>query len=274
MRRLLVTIIGAGMLLGLAIMPVAGAASDQPGTVVVMKHLCNADIQSEADFVAVENAGAGGQAGGEGTLPGLVATVLACPTIVTTADAPTDGAIASDPADFDFSVTDSAGASYTLSADGEFMAAALCESDIDLDADGSGTIDEDVCLDVSMYGFTPVAEGAVTVTETTAPGDSRFGTVRFTPASTDEMTLTGGMVNPLQLDTTLDETVAEPPLPLPEYQDNVTVLHVYNFVGAAQMPNAAMEVPTGNSSLPLTLVVFGALLASAGAAVVVRRAKA
>ncbi len=273
MRRLLVTIIGAGMLLGLAVMPVAAAASDQPGTVVVMKHLCNADIQSEEDFVAVENAGAGGQAGGEGTLPGLVATVLACPTIVTTADAPTEGAIASDPADFDFSVTDSAGASYTLSADGEFMAAALCESDIQLDADGSGSIDEDVCLDVSMYGFTPVAEGAVTVTETMAPGDSRFGTVRFTPASTDEMTLTGGIANPLILDTTLDETVAEPPLPLEEYQDNVTVLHVYNFVGAEQMPDAAMDAPV-NSSLPLTVLVFGALLASAGAAVAVRRAKA
>lgn len=272
MRRLLVTIIGAGMLLGLAIMPVAAAGSDQPGTVVVMKHLCNADIQSEEDFVAVENAGAGGQAGGEGTLPGLVATVLACPTIVTTADAPTDGAIASDPADFDFTVTDASGAEYSLSADGMFMAGALCESDIDLDADGSGSIDEDVCLDVSMYGFTPVAEGAVTVTETTAPGDSRFGTVRFTPASTDEKTLVGGIANPLQLDTTLDETVDEPPLPLEDYQDNVTVLHVYNFVGAEQMPNASMEAPV-NNTLPLTMLVFGTLLASAGAAVAVRRAK-
>ncbi|HEX7196061.1 MAG TPA: hypothetical protein VF364_04405 [Candidatus Limnocylindria bacterium] len=201
------------MLLGLTVMPVAAAASDEPGTVIVMKHLCNADIQSEEDFVAVEDAGAGGEAGGEGTLPGLVATVLACPAIVTTADAPTDGAIAAEPTDFDFTVTDAEGAEYSLSADGEFMQAALCESDIQLDADGNGEIAEDVCLDVSMYAFMPVAEGQVTVTETTAPGDSRFGTVRFTPASTDEMTLTGGIANPLILDTTLDETVAEPPLP-------------------------------------------------------------
>ena len=183
-------------------------------------------------------------------------------------------AIAAEPTDFDFSVTDAEGAEYSLSADGEFMQAALCESDIQLDADGNGEIAEDVCLDVSMYAFTPVAEGAVTVTETTAPGDSRFGTVRFTPASTDEMTLTGGIANPLILDTTLDETVADPPLPLEEYADNVTVLHVYNFVGAEEMPNTAVELPTQNGSLPLTLVVFGALLASAGAVVAVRRAKA
>ena len=262
------------MLLGLAALPVAGAASDQPGKFVIMKHLCNEDIQSEADFVAVENAGAGGQAGGEGTLPGLVATVLACPTIVTTADAPTEGAIASEPTDFDFTVADSAGANYSLSADGEFMQAALCESDINLDADGSGSIDEDVCLDVSMYGFEPVAEGAVTVTETMAPGDSRFGTVRFTPASTDEMTLTGAIANPLQFDTTLDETVAEPPLPLEEYQDNVTVIHVYNFRGAGNMPDAAMEAPaTTNAALPFVLLAFGGLLAAAGVAAV-RRTRA
>ena len=273
MRKLLVTLVSTGMLLGLAALPVAGAASDEPGTVVVMKHLCNADIQSEEDFVAVENAGAGGQPGGEGTLPGLVATVLACPTIVTTADAATEGAIAADPADFDFTVTDAEGAEYSLSADGEFMQAALCESDIQLDADGNGEIAEDTCLDVSMYGFTPVAEGAVTVTETTAPGDSRFGTVRFTPASTDDLTLTGGIANPLQLDTSLDETVAEPPLPLEDYQDNVTVLHVYNFVGGGQMPNAAMELPTPNNSLPLLIAAFGTLAAAAGAAVVVRQTR-
>ena len=272
MRRLLGILVGTGMLLGLAAMPVAGAASDEPGKFIVMKHLCNADIQSEEDFIEVENAGAGGEAGGEGTLPGLVATVLACPAVVTTADAPTDGAIAAEPTDFEFTVTDSAGASYALSSDGEFMQAALCESDIQLDADNSGSIDEDVCLDVSMYGFEPVAEGEVTVTETTAPGDTRFGTVRFTPASTDEMTLIGGKVNPLVFDTTLDETVAEPPLPLEEYADNVTVVHVYNFQGVATMPNAAMDVPTTNSTLPITLI-FGALLASAGATLAVRRAR-
>ena len=272
MRRLLTTLVATGMLLGLGVMPVAAAASDQPGTVIVMKHLCNADIQSEADFVAVEDAGAGGQPGGEGTLPGLVATVLACPAVVTTADAPTDGAIAATPTDFEFTVTDADGANYSM-ADASFMQAALCESDIQLDADGSGAIDEDVCLDVSMYGFSPVAEGEVTVTETTAPGDSRFGTVRFTPASTDEMTLAGGIANPLVLDTTLDETVAEPPLPLEEYADNVTVLHVYNFVGAGEMPDAAMDAPS-NDTLPLTVVVFGAMLASAAVAVRVRRSRA
>ena len=159
---------------------------------------------------------------------------------MTTADAPTDGAIASDPADFDFTLTDADGAEYSLSADGMFMGAALCESDINLDA----------------------------------PSDSRFGTVRFTPASTDDMTLTGGVANPLILDTTLDETVADPPLPLDEYADNVTVLHVYDFQGSGEMPNAAVELPATTNSLPLLILGFGALLASAGTALVVRRSKA
>ncbi|HEX7196062.1 MAG TPA: hypothetical protein VF364_04410 [Candidatus Limnocylindria bacterium] len=52
----------------------------------------------------------------------------------------------------------------------------------------------------------------------------------------------------------------------------MTVLHVYNFVGAGDMPNAAMDAPV-NDTLPLTVLVFGTLLAAAGAVVAVRRAK-
>ncbi|MGI8999740.1 MAG: hypothetical protein ACR2GO_08550, partial [Candidatus Limnocylindria bacterium] len=56
--------------------------------------------------------------------------------------------------------------------------------------------------------------------------------------------------------------------------DEMVMLHVYNFVGEATMPDAAMQQPTPTTTLPLTLVGFGALFAAAGAAVVVRRAKA
>jgi hypothetical protein len=266
MRRTIISLFGAAALVGVIAFPAAAAHGDEP-TVVVMQHLCNAEIQSEADFVAVENEGAGGQAGGEGTLPGLVATVLACPTVFLPSDTGTGG-VAADPTEFEYTVSDGDGASYDLSADGMFMAAELCESDIALDANGNGEVEEDVCLDVSMYSFSPVAEGDVTVTQTSAPGDTRFGTIRFTPASTDEMALlsaTGGVID---LDTTADTQVAEPPLPLSEYNDDVIVAHVYNFVGASasEMPSTATELPAAGSSLPLTLLGASALVGTAAAA--------
>jgi hypothetical protein len=267
MRRTIISLFGAAALVGVIAFPAAAAHGDEP-TVVVMQHLCNADIQSEADFVAVENAGAGGQAGGEGTLPGLVATVLACPTVFLPSDTGTGG-IAADPTEFEYTVEDADGASYDLTADGMFMAAELCESDIALDANGNGEVEEDVCLDVSMYSFSPVAEGDVTVTQTSAPGDTRFGTIRFTPASTDEMALLSATGGVIELDTTADTQVAEPPLPLSEYNDDVIVAHVYNFVGAAaagEMPSTATEFPATGSSLPLTLLGASALVGTAAAA--------
>lgn len=268
MKRTILSTISAAALLALLAMPAAAGHGGEP-TVIVMQHLCNADIQSEADFQAVEDAGAGGQEGGEGTLPGLVATVLACPTVFLPSDTGTGG-IAADPTEFNYTVVDSAGASYGLQADGQFMAAELCESDINLDANGNGEIESDVCLDVSMYGFAPTAEGAVTVTQTAAPGNSRFGTLRLTPASTDEMAVVSATQGVIELDTTQDTQVEDPPLPLAEYNDDVIVLHVYNFQNAETMPDAAMEAPQ-TASLPLVVFGFGSLLAAAGVSVLARR---
>ncbi len=242
MRKLLLSLASASALLGLMVMPAAASHGGEP-TVIVMQHLCNPDIQSEADFQAVEDAGAGGQPGGEGTLPGLVATVLACPTVYLPGDIGTDG-IAAEPMDFEYTLTDSAAADDSLTGDAMFRPAKLCESDIALDVDGDGDMDSTTCLDVSMYGFEPVAEGAVTVTQTAAPGDSRFGTLRFTPASTDELALMSAANGVVQLDTSADTQVDSPPLPLAEYNDDVVVVHVYNF------QNAAAATPTPSSSAP------------------------
>ena len=281
MRKLALTTFTTGALLALFAMPAAAAHGGEP-TVVVMQHFCNPDIQSEEDFVAVENEGAGGEPGGEGTLPGLVATVLACPTVFLPDDTGTGG-IAAEPTAFDYTVIDSAGANYTLSSDGMFMAAELCESDINLDADGNGQISPETCLDVSMYSFEPVAEGAVTVTQTAAPGDTRFGTIRFTPASTDEMALIAAANGVIELDTTADTQVEEPPLPLDEYNDDVIVAHVYNFQNAAaasptpaaEMPNTAHEAPGHDApaSLAGLLVGAGAVALLGGGAVAVRRVR-
>lgn len=278
MRRPILSLLSAGALLGVLATPAAAAHGGEP-TVVVMQHLCNPDVQSVEDFVAVENEGAGGEPGGEGTLPGLVATVLACPTIFLPDDTGTGG-IAAPPDDFDYTVAGSGGEAYTLSTDGMFMAAELCESDINLDADGNGEISPDTCLDVSMYGFEPVTEGAVTITQTAPPNDSRFGTIRFTPASTDEMTEVAAAEGVIELDTTADTQVEEPPLPLDEYNDDVVVVHVYNFQNAApaasQMPNTAQELPGDESpAVPAGLllgIIAVALLG--GGAMAVRRARA
>ncbi len=282
MRRALFAMLSASALVALVAMPAAAAHGGEP-TVVVMQHICNPDIQSEADFAAVEDAGAGGQPGGEGTLPGLVATVLACPAVVLSSDTPTDG-IGATPTDFEYSVADSDGSTYSLSADGMLMAAKLCETDIDLDADGDGTKSPDTCLDVSMYSFSPIAEGAVTVTQTAAVGDSRFGAIRFTPASTDEMALISAANGVIELDTAADTQVDSPPLPLDEYNDDVVVAHIYNFQNVAAAPSADPGASMGTSAtadgspstpgtLPLLVIaLFGAMVAG-GALVLVRNGR-
>lgn len=274
MRRLLVTLVGTGMLLGLAILPVAGAARGEPAMVVVMKHLCDESIQSEADFKAVEAKAATNEETPMGvpSLGSTAETVLACPAVVLTGDSQTPDAIGGGEQDFDFTVEDSEGTTKILTADTTFSGENgfdtpvedfACESDIGYDANRNGTIDEDVCLDFSSYAFADVVEGPVTVTETTAPEGTRFGTVRLTPPElSDDAAI--GLSFTADGEITFDSSADG---------DEMVMLHVYNFVGETSMPNSATELPVPSSSLPLTLVAFGTLLAAAGAAVAVRRAR-
>lgn len=274
MRRLLVTLVGTGMLLGLAILPVAGAAPGEPAMVASMKHLCDESIQSEADFKAVEAKAATNEETPMGvpSLGSTAETVLACPAVVLTGDSQTPDAIGGGEQDFDFTVEDSEGTTKILTADTTFSGANgfdtpvedfACESDIGYDANRNGTIDEDVCLDFSSYAFADVVEGPVTVTETTAPEGTRFGTVRLTPPElSDDAAI--GLSFTADGEITFDSSADG---------DEMVMLHVYNFVGEASMPNSATELPVPSSSLPLMLVAFGTLLAAAGAAVAVRRAR-
>ena len=274
MRRLLVTLVSTGMLLGLAALPVAGAAPGEPATVMVMKHLCDESIQSEADFQALEAKAATNEETPMGvpSLGATAETVLACPVVVLTGDTQTPDAIGAGEADFGFTVQ-AGDTSQTLTADTTFsgdngfdtpVEDFACESDIAYDANRNGTIEEDVCLDFSSYSFADVPEGPVTVTETTAPEGTRFGTVRLTPPELSDDAAIGlsfDASGKITFDSSADA-------------DEMVMLHVYNFVGAATMPNAAMDVPTTDHTLPLMLLVFGTLLASAGAAFAVRRARA
>ena len=161
MRRLLITFISTGALLALTVVPALGAAAGEPAMVMVMKHLCDESIQSEADFMELEAKAATNVLTPMG-IPSLGATaetVLACPVVVLTGDTQTPDAIGSGEQDFDFTVEDSEGTTQTLTADTTFSGENgfdtpvedfACESDIAYDADRSGAIDKDVCLDLSL----------------------------------------------------------------------------------------------------------------------------
>ena len=218
-------------------------------TVSIMKHLCN-DVSTVPEFEAVEDAGAGGQPGGDGTIPGLVATVLACPTIVLTGDVPTEGAITNGNVDFDFTVIDADG-TQLLSEDGMFEQAALCEDDVNLDADGDGSIEADVCLDTSHYMF-EVVDGTVVITETQDPeGSTGLGTIRFTPGSEDETALKTSIdaveaTGVIRLDTSKASETA--------LSDGMIMIHAYNFAAAGEGPAQGTRGgnPAGTGGLPNT----------------------
>jgi len=241
--------IAAAIGLLLALVPPIAADSGDALTIMVMKHACAASIQTEADFKAVE-------AKGEGNPVHVLAqTVLACPTTAMPGDAQSPGAIAADPSEFEFTVTDSAGTSVS-SDDATFMAAKLCETDVELDANGDGTIAADVCLDTSHYVFTGLVSGEVTVEETSPPSGREFGTLRFTPTelqeNNDEASLVGSMTDePIKLDTSGDT-------------DDMVMLHVYNFKSSMPATDTVESAAPDSPSpfIPITLL----LAAIAGAA--------
>lgn len=250
MKRAVLSLAAALGLMVAAVAPAAAAPGD-PVMIMVMKHDCAAEIQSEADFMAVEAKGGGNP------IFALAQTVLACPAIANPGDAQSPGAIAGTPADFSFSITDSAGTTVGQD-DATFTAAKLCESDINLDADGDGTIETDVCLDISHYEFSGLVSGDLTVTETSPPAGREFGTFRFTPtelqANNDAASLTGSMTEePIELDTSSDT-------------DNMVMLHVYNFQSDAQAGGGQTMPPTdvalGAEAGPTVSTAWPAILAA------------
>ena len=259
---------------------VAGGGGPATGMVMVMKHLCDASIQSEADFQAVE---ARAQTNpttpmGVPSLGSTAETVLACPVVVQPGDGQTPGAVGAGSREFDFNVTDSAGTTQGLTADSTFsgdngfgtaVEDFACESHIAYDADRDGTIEDTVCLDFSSYSFMEVVEGETTVTELAAPSGTRFGTVRLTPAELSDdaaigLSFTADGV--MTFDSSADE-------------DAMVMLHVYNFVTAAapaspaptplvsMMPDTSVESVPGQTSGTALSVGLMALLATAGGVV-------
>jgi hypothetical protein len=185
--------------------------------VMIMKHNC-ANVTSMAEFEEVEARAATNPTTPDAPFGPTVETVLECPTVVLPGDEQTTGTVAGGESTFEFTVAH-AGGTATLSTDGTFEALAACETDVMYDADRSGELDADVCLDLSHYSFEVSAEGQVTITETAAPDGLAFGALRFDPGSQDAESLVsaeGGVI-------VLNPSVAE---------DGMIMLHVYNFAVA------------------------------------------
>ena len=241
------TVLSLTAALGLALAMTAPVAADAGDAVeiMVMKHACNESIQSEADFEAVEAKGEGNP------VFALAQTVLACPTIANPGDDQSKGAVAGESTEFSFTVTDSEGTSVS-SADAEFTAGKLCEADIQLDANGDGTIAADVCLDISHYMFTGLVSGEISVEETSPPSGFQYGTVRFTPdelaENNDEESLVSDRTEePLRLDTSGDT-------------DNSVMLHVYNFQAGTPRTDTVADEPRPGQSPWLPVVLLSAAL--------------
>ena len=217
MRRLLLLLAAAG--LALATAAPTFAADGDPGELMIMKHACTeAPVKDQADFDALSEPAEGDE------VTALALTVLACPTIVLSGDEGgfTDG-IHGPAVDFDFTVTDSNGDTQTL-ADAEFMAAKLCETDIQRDANGDGEFSADVCLDISHYIFSDLAVGELTVEETSPPNGWKFGSMLLTPQALQPQGSNDAMT-----DARFDAAESTVTLDLSGDPDNSAMLHIYNF---------------------------------------------
>ena len=256
MRRLFALLAAAGLIAVMAV-PTFAAEGD-PGQVMIMKHACTEEpVKDQADFDAIVAKANGDE------ITALALTVLACPTIVLSGNEGdrTDG-VAGPAVDFDFTLTDSNGDEQTL-ADAEFMAAKLCETDIERDANGDGTFSADVCLDISHYVFSNLPAGDVTVVETTPPNGWKFGTLLLTPQALQ----TAGS-NDAATGADFDAASSTVTLDLAGDPDNNAMLHIYNFENSPATDTVGAGDATTNG--PIGAVAAG-VLATIGLGIALRR---
>ncbi|MBA2263858.1 MAG: CHRD domain-containing protein, partial [Chloroflexi bacterium] len=191
----------------------------KPVNIMVMKHNC-AKVNTAAQFLAVEARAATNPTTPNAAFGKTVETVLECPTVVRPGNTQTPGAVAGGTSTFEFTVGGNIDTAKTLSTDGAFTQTALCEDDVMYDANRNGTLNDNVCLDLSHYAFTVNSDGTVTITETAPPAGFSFGALRFTPGTGDDATLVSASNGVIRLNITNDA-------------DGMVMLHVYNFAAAA-----------------------------------------
>jgi hypothetical protein len=220
-------------------------------TVMVMKHNC-LDVTTEPEFLEVEARAASNPTTPDAAFGATVETVLECPTVVLPGETQTTGSVAGGASTFDFLVSGrdlDIGTAVEL-ADSTYMMSSACETDVEYDANANGTLDADICLDLSHHVFEVVAP-TVIVTETAVPSGFAFGAVRFTPGSGDDATLVSAADGVIELDAAADD-------------DGMVMLHVYNFAQAAAAPDvtptpAPMATQLPNTSAESDEAVSGSL---------------
>lgn len=233
------------VLILLSTAPSAFAASTSSHSVEidVMTHLCDSSVKNLSDFQNLTN--------GLDPVAGFANQVLHCPSTVLKANQPVAGSVADPQTNFDYTVTGEHSAPLTLSS-ARFSPEQLCESDINKDVNGDGTISSSTCLDTSEYHFNGVNadNGKVDVQETIAPQGFHYGALLLTPVQIDmnndaqSVLATDDAKGLIKLDTTNDK-------------DKVITLHVYNFANSdnsAGLVNGlpASVGPTGSSTATTT----------------------
>ena len=156
--------------------------------ITVISHLCNTGVDSRSKFNAIGD---------------HWAKLNACPTIVRTGDTPAPDSITAGPMDFAVEVQPLGGTAQLLT-DATFNQRKVCEADLPVDINGNPN--DNICLDLSQYGFTDVTQGVVTIrANKQLPPDSVFFGISTLPDSGDDATVTGvGRTGTIKLDTTND----------------------------------------------------------------------
>lgn len=203
--------------------------------VMIMTHLCNSSIKDWNDFENMES--------GRNPVENIARDVLACPTTGLSTSVPVAGSIASPRSNYDFSVTSDA-QTQTLSTNGMFEPVKICESDVNLDLDGNGTIATSTCLDISDY-MIPVNTSSASSTilrvmETQSPAGYHFGALRFTPVAIDGNNDSEDIayVNPIHGEIDLNM--------VPD-KDGMIMLHVYQFQNGTSTSTGDMG--SGNTGM-------------------------
>jgi hypothetical protein len=200
-------------------------APSQPVAITVMKHVCPAAIQTQAQFDA---------------LGSFINKVLTCPVITVPGDVGPAGAIDAGEKSFAFTVTDPDGVVHSMAAgQAAFVPAQLCEAAI---GDVDGNPNNNLCVETSHYMWSSLKEGITTITELNPPSGYRYGALEFTPQdlhpNTDAESLISAGNGVIVLDTRL-----------PHHQSDV-MLHVFNFTSGGVQPGgggspAAKPTPRG-----------------------------
>lgn len=201
----IVIIIGV-LILGTGLID-AQTVFNQPGTptkINIVKHMCPANIQSQADFDA---------------LGSFFNKVNVCPTITYPGNVPTSGARTGNQYFFAFTIVarNTANQIVNYTQPDFFNPNSFCQN-----VTTTGMTTTNYCLDTSGYLFTNIPSGGVSIYESRPVAGTRLGAIEFTPTTVRDnndrdtlLNISNGIIN---LNTLLD-------------RDNDITIHAFDFIG-------------------------------------------